>query len=307
MPAEITQWKILSEDEQPAVLPLLAKCFPAYWEQVAAKYNRMPFDELSFAAIAEDGMPVGHVGIMEYSISDGKQGSIKMAGIASVCVDDAYRCRGIASRLCQMAIDWAQERQFASLPLYTDKSHVYAKSGWRDYETLPPRRAIFPEQSNDLAICYCDVCALPQNAQQVVSSIYDSGEVFLGKILRKWGHAFPDWPRIFSEPEFKIAFYDNAYALLWEGAVMEMFWKPGVTVDELSSFVTAMAKYNGNTLDIALPENSMAWTAVKACASNLSISPDNHMHGEHVMFYDLPGSCPHNNSQNIFYALTDKF
>ena len=44
----------LDRREQPCVLPLLGRCFPDYWEQIAATMAVMPFDELSFAAFADE-------------------------------------------------------------------------------------------------------------------------------------------------------------------------------------------------------------------------------------------------------------
>ena len=51
----------LSPDEQKQILPLLGRCFPEYWEQLAAKEQKMPFDEISFAAY-KNGILCGHCG-----------------------------------------------------------------------------------------------------------------------------------------------------------------------------------------------------------------------------------------------------
>ena len=44
----------LKNDEQQMILPLLGACFPDYWEQIAVKSGKMPFEEISFAAFDGD-------------------------------------------------------------------------------------------------------------------------------------------------------------------------------------------------------------------------------------------------------------
>ena len=105
----------LETAEQPQILPLIGRCFPDYWEQIACNSGKMPFEEISFAAF-DDDVPTGHCGVIPYEIwCNGKV--YPMAGIASVATSPEYRKQGIAANLCRMVMAWAREQKFHSLPL----------------------------------------------------------------------------------------------------------------------------------------------------------------------------------------------
>ncbi len=307
MPPELTQWRLLTDAEQPRVLPLLARCFPAYWETVAAQNSRFPFRERSFAALTADGEPGGHVGVIEYDVSDGHGGRLKMGGIASVAVDECYRGLGVATRLCQLVIDWARERgDIASLPLYTGKYRVYAKSGWRNYQPFAPRRIRFAQTTPSPAPARLRGPELTAAQRQAIAAIYAANGDFPGKTVRHLdGDSFVDWPRIFAEPDYRFALGDNIAAILAEDALLECNWRPGVPAPQLLAFLHGLAI--DGALDASLPENSPAWTALSAAGTTFDDCPRDLMHGESPMFLDLAQPGPHARPGAIFYPIVDKF
>lgn len=307
MKPEAIQCRMLSDDEQPAALPLLARCFPDYWENVAARNKRFPFRELSFAALDEQGEPVGHVGIMLYTVSDGHGGRLNMAGIASVAVDLACRGQGLATRLCLLAIEWAKKQgNIVSLPLYTGKFPVYAKSGWKIYETAMPQRATLPRQAAS-PLPLRPGCELTADEKDLIRRLYHDGHDFPGKVCRGNGTEYNDWPRIFAEPEYRFAVSPDAYAIICDQAVLEVYWRPALPLDSLADFLLTLASALDFTLDLDAPPDSAAWQALQKLNATIAECPRDLRHGERPMALDLVSPGPHDRPKYLYYPLTDKF
>ena len=291
-----------TETEQPMALPLLARCFPDYWEQTAARNKRFPFEEISFGAIFK-GDIVGHCGIIPYRISNGTGEEYLFGGIASVAVAPEVRGRGIARELCLYVRNWVEGKGYASLPLYTSKARVYESAGWHDYVSTQPRHIVFPAK-------YANVCseakcgsALTDDVRRYFVSLYEKQD-FCGKVLRGSTREYLGWKRIFQDPEHSFAWHDGMTAIFYDGALAECFAEDAVSDLEICKFLAQYAKHG--TMDCALHKGSRIWQALAnegcvslPCESNL-------MHGEHQMALDIPPYSPHS-GELIHYSLIDKF
>lgn len=288
----------LSPDEQKQILPLLGRCFPEYWEQLAAKEQKMPFDEISFAAY-KNGILCGHCGVLPYEIADNTGIFRQMGGIASVAVAPEYRRQGIAAALCQAVYQWAETAaEMVSLPLYTGFFRVYQSVSWQLYPIPQARFARSYHQAEPLI--WQAGTALDEEQKKHIISLYEASPVYPGKVRRKHGTGFHDWKRIFADPEMSFAVTDCGYAIKFDSALAEVFFAPGTTAKAKNLFFAAALTPNG--CDILLPE---------AVTGNIELSCTaphaDPMHEERVLVRDLKNSSFHRNNPGLFFSLVDKF
>ena len=289
----------LADAEQPLVLPLLGRCFPDYWEQIAATKKAMPFDEISFAAL-DDGKPVGHCGVVVYRVSDGRGGQCVMGGIASVAVAPEFRGRRIAASLCETVAAWAEtEPEMVSLPLYTGLFRVYESVGWRRFDPAPPEFARGRGQAAPLS--WKPGTALDEAEKVRIAMLYAAMPDYPGKVARSFdGRGITDWPRIFAEPEFSFALADEAYAVRSQETLAEAGFLPDLPTRERAEFLAAALGPEGS--DMLLPPPAVAGIDLERGAAH-----GDPMHGERVMVRELKGGAFHRERPDIFYSLIDKF
>lgn len=291
----IFQKRLLSEEEQPVILPLLGGCFPDYWEQLAAEQKKMPFKEISFAAF--DGeKAIGHCGIIPYSIMCG--GEVRrMAGIASVATHPDYRNRGVAAELCEMAAQWAGEKGFTSLPLYTGFFTVYEKAGWQ-LQPVPVVRQIV-DGKKTAAISWCRGGDLNDVEKANIIKLYENGENFDGKVLRDISGTFHSWDRLFNDPDLRFAAVPKMYAIKVGDVIVELnFDRVNATLaDKKRLFYQLGAQH------IYLPETAELQEIF--CGVELQDSASDAMHGERPMILDIVKNFHLDNK--IFFPVADKF
>ena len=289
------EMRLLQGDEQKMILPLLGKCFPDYWEQIALKTGKMPFEEISFAAFDGD-IPVAHCGIIPYEMYCNGQ-IFKMAGIASVATDPNYRKQGIARNLCELATSWAAENGFASLPLYTAFFRVYEAAGWHQLE-IP---ATLAARVSAPSFVWRSGNQLTMEEQQEIVKLYAGSEIFDGKVLRKNSGTLHSWQRIFQDIEFQFAVIPGAYAIRSGGVVIECGFDVEMTAAERENFFAGLN--TDGIVTFLLPptaDNTEVVSTLKCETSSLDA-----MHGERPMVLDI---IPDFHRQNqIFFPVTDKF
>ena len=287
----------LAPGEQSQILPLLGRCFPAYWEQIAARGRKMPFDELSFAAFS-GGTAAGHCGLILYRVRDARGGTALMGGVASVAVAPEWRGRGVAAQLCETLIRWAEaEPELVSLPLYTELFRVYEKSGWRRFD--PPAAGFAEGIASTLS--WRRGADLSTEEKAAVTALYAGMPDYPGKVIRGNGAAFHDWPRIFAEPEFRFALDGTQqYAIRVEGTLAEVGFVPGTPAAVRGRFIRSALGPDG--AEMLLPPSVVSGTA-------LTVGParTDPMHGERVMVLDLKGAEFHRANPGQFFSLVDKF
>ena len=133
------------------LVPLLLRCFPAFWEvRLARGMRSFPYDLRLFCAVL-DGRRIGTVGIHEYRfLLDGNVTAC--GGLCDVGVDPAFRGRGYAGKLQEFALADCREHypSCPMMPLYTDKPGVYLSRAWRPCEpdrTREIRTEDFPKRN----------------------------------------------------------------------------------------------------------------------------------------------------------------
>lgn len=215
--------------EQNACLPMLGVCFDEWKGDIP----RMPFVEESFIARTSDGRVAGHVGLMPMRVHGGK-GTLRVAGIASVGVDPAFRRRGLAAELCRRAADWAAEQRYDSLALYTGVNRVYAVCGWQDY----PVRSLTLENPAPSEHPGRPGPDLTEDEKASIVKWYEAGPVFPGKVIREEKALFHSWEQVFRTPDFSWYTGKGGYALVYHGVLAEMAG-PGLSRDLFRGVKTA--------------------------------------------------------------------
>ena len=288
--------RLLKKSEQHLILPLLGDAFPDYWEQLALKQGKMPYEEISFAAF--DGTDVvGHCGVIPYRIWC-ENSVVPMAGIASVAVAKEYRNRGIARELCTFAAQWAKQEKFVSLPLYTEHFRVYESASWQIFETPSARRVISGKKT--AALSWEKGSGLTDREKENIIRLYKDSPLFNGKVLRDESDTLHSWERIFAEPEFRFAVVPKMYAIKTGDTVIEIAFD----IPETSVADRKRLFYQLGVQKLFLPETEIV-KELLAGVEFEEISPDDVMHGEKVMVLDIAENfhC----GRNIFYPIVDKF
>ncbi|MBE6356915.1 MAG: GNAT family N-acetyltransferase [Lentisphaerae bacterium] len=285
----------LASSEQQLILPLWEVCFPDFWEQLAVKNGKIPYEEISFAAF-DGNMAVGHCGIIPYTIQCGGKNHM-MAGIASVATLPEYRNRGIAKNLCRFAAQWAQNRSFISAPLYTAHFRVYESASWRKL-TLPPAL----QTAAGSGANWKSGSQLTAEEKSCIAEIYAASEVFDGKVLRQVSGTLHSWERIFAEPGFLFTSTDRMYALKADETIIELNALPGTPPAYRKDFFDTLG-YRG-TVNFHLPETSTV--RILLSGREMTTSDRDPMHGELPMVLDF-GSKDFHTVNHIFFPAADKF
>ena len=272
--------------EQNACLPMLAECFDEWKGEI----SRMPFVEESFIARSSDGRIAGHAGIMPMRIhGDGRV--LCAAGIASVGVHPEFRRRGIAARLCGQAADWAAERGYDLLALYTGVNRVYEVCGWKDYP-VSSLTLENPAPSGAPGKCGPELTGAERAA---IAEWYDAGPVFRGKVIREQRSFFHSWEQLFRSPDLSWYTGEGGYALAYHGVLAEA-GGPGLSVGLFCGMKTAFLS----------PEDPVV---EKLLAAGWRIAARDEAHpacwgGENVMARAAAGgSIP----SGLFFSLADRF
>jgi len=207
--------------EKAEILKLLVLCFPAVWKASAYFQKHLELEN-SFIA-EEEGVIVGHVGLVRMPVSDGLGGILTFDGVASVAVHPQFRKRGIAAALCRIAASWSLANGAAALPLYTEFYPVYESCGWKKIPFLKPFVVSRKKERRDIIAVQTAGNNLSAGQQGKVKEFYANGRDFYGKICReRYGDAF-DRNKIFNSAENHFFIYDGGYALLCDGAVAEIY------------------------------------------------------------------------------------
>lgn len=289
--------RLLEKSEQHLVLPLLGAAFPDYWEQLALKQGKMPYEEISFAAF--DGNTVaGHCGVIPYCIwCDGAV--VPMAGIASVAVAPEYRKQGIARELCRFSAQWAKEEKFVSLPLYTAFCRVYESAGWQVRDT--PSAKIIVSGKKTAALSWERGIFLSDREKENIIRLYNDSPEFSGKVLRDDSGRLHSWERIFAEPEFRFAVVPKMYAVKAGDTIIE------IAFDRQATSVADRKRlfYQLGVQKLYLPETEQIQELLEGVELE-DITSDEVLHGEKVMILDIGGH-DFQNSNRVFFPVTDKF
>ena len=285
----------LKNDEQQMILPLLGTCFPDYWEQIAVKSGKMPFEEISFAAF-DGNKAIAHCGIIPYEIKCGNN-IFKMAGIASVATLPEYRKQGLAAKLCRTAAQWAENNNFTSLPLYTAFPKVYEVNNWQILSVQPALKIVSGKKT--AAISWCKGGELSDAEKNNIIRLYESSPGFNGKVIRQNSGTLHSWDRIFNEPDFRFAAVPKMYAIKVDNVIVELNFDNSNTslADRKRLF------YQLGAENIHLPETPIfqeLFSGVEFEISNIDIA-----HGEKVMFRDIDADFHKLN--RIFFPIADKF
>ena len=297
MKSELTMRR-LDGSEQAMILPLWQECFPDFWEQLAVSRGELPYEEISFAAF-DGANVVGHCGIIPYRIWC--KGEIcPMAGVASVAVLPAYRNRGIARELCRLAVRWATENEFVSLPLYTSHYRVYESAGFRMLDGVPEALEIIGGKKT-AALSWNRGSGLTDAEKENIIRLYGDSPVFDGKVLRDRCGTLHSWERIFAEPEFRFAAVPKMYAIKVDDTIVEVAFDAGQTTvaDRKRLF------YQLGAQKIYLPETALIQELLDGVETR-SFPVQEVMHGEKIMVLDTGEKEFHRENQ-IFFPVTDKF
>ncbi len=215
------------------LVPLLLRCFPAFWEvRLARGMRSFPYDLRLFCAVL-DGRRIGTVGIHEYRfLLDGNVTAC--GGLCDVGVDPAFRGRGYAGKLQEFALADCREHypSCPMMPLYTDKPGVYLSRAWRPCEpdrTREIRTEDFPKRNAfrpDAGESALDVLRGKRPARndmektlRRIQKIYSRGVSFNGKCVR----SPKTWLELFADPEHEWVLEDRTYFLYRKDRLLEAY------------------------------------------------------------------------------------
>ncbi|MDI6105285.1 GNAT family N-acetyltransferase [Actinoplanes sp. NEAU-A12] len=141
----------------PEIRPVTESDWPAVWEiiqQVIEDGQTFPYDPAMTAATAHDMWMERPPGLTVVAVTDGRVvGTAKMGAnrpgpgahvsTASFMVAATARGHGVGTALCRFAVDWAQQRGYASMQfnavVETNEAAVslYEREGFRVIGTVP--------------------------------------------------------------------------------------------------------------------------------------------------------------------------
>lgn len=284
--------------EQNLILPLWGECFADYWEQLAMKSGRMPYEEISFAAFDGEKV-VGHCGIIPYRILC-KEEIFSMAGIASVAVTPAYRKQGIARELCRLAANWAKDNGFTSAPLYTAHCRVYESAGFRVLDRISSAKEIVGGKRT-AALSWNRGSGLTDAEKANIIRLYEQSPAFDGKVLRDNFGTLHSWERIFAEPDFRFAAVPKMYAIKIDDTIVEMAFD----ADQTTVADRKRLFYQLGAQKLYLPETPVIQELLDG-VETVPFSAKEVMHGECVMVQDM-GEKEFHREHQVFFPVTDKF
>ena len=80
-----------------------------------------------YLCLYRDGI-VGGLGVIENDFHDRKD---LTPNVCAVYTEEAHRCRGIAGRLLDMAVEELRKKGISPVYLVTDHTHFYERYGWK--------------------------------------------------------------------------------------------------------------------------------------------------------------------------------
>ena len=210
---------------QAAAVDMLGKCFDE-WVDFAAVYGKkFPFLEESFVCYDENNSMLGHVGIMPFEIFDGKGGTLRCAGLASVGTAPEARNRGIANKLCSMAAEWAKAEGFDIMLLYTAAARVYEKSAWKKF--VPDNIILQNPAPAAPQYAWKSSAELTDSEKAVIIECYNTSKPFSGKIKRSSDSKFfHSWQWMWQNPLARWQVNDSMYVLMIEDVIAEINGNP---------------------------------------------------------------------------------
>lgn len=140
-----------------AVSRLEERCFPSFWsEEQYAKELQSPYLAGWGAFVEQDGRKVLAGYIACSHVAD-------MWEIVNIAVDPAWRCRGIASRLLQAALQDARKKHSISCSLEVRRGNrparaLYARAG---FVQAGIRKNYYAETGEDALVLVLDLSASP--------------------------------------------------------------------------------------------------------------------------------------------------
>lgn len=291
----------------PAILQLLATCFPEYWGKwVKAGRTDLAFNSHPIIACA-DGRLIGNCGILRTTVHLGT--TVQTIGcIGSVAVHPDFRGQGVAGIMLQAAIRQMLSEKINLSALFTDKAQVYAKHGWRIHPLTPALTLQKPAPHNQPLPQINTYAGRPTpKLCDTIKLLYDQGApVFSGKLQRSTDY----WQnRIFNccDPDtlwlvLADASGPVAYALVSHGVLCETYslgdtiWPAVLTAARHCSTVTPLL--------LSLPfTHPLRQLALAPAASTLSTAPD--VYGEVLMLNPLtPDTII---PDTLFWPKMDKF
>ena len=248
------------------LLPLLLRCFPDFWTPRLAegKYS-FPYDVKLFTAYSDNKL-IGCIGIHEYTfLLDGLV--CTCGGVSDVAIDPDYRGRGLSMKLQEFVLEYCGKhyKNISLLPLYTDKPRVYARLGWKIYEsdtalaipTAPcPPRNTFQFDAKALSLACLRNSRLPVTQEEKrahrIMEIYRQGKNFNGKCLRSG----KTWWELFTDRNHFWHLEDESYFLYRNGTLLEAY-----STDprhEVSSFTPLHGGHDDNKVMVNLPQQKYA-------------------------------------------------
>lgn len=287
----------------PEILKLLGDCFPEYWGEHTAK-GVFPHREVAFIA-ENEGVPVGHVGVMPFEVFTGNGQTVSLAGIASVATDPKYRGLGIAGALCRMALEWGRANGIVAMPLFTSLFSVYEKSGWQVCRTPLRTVRIAPRtlrHASDMTVK--KAAELTAAEKSMIMAFYENQPPFPGKVRRSADGDFHSWGRIFRRPDYIFYLDADGYGLEIEGVLAELC---SVERGE-DALLRRILSVRNSPLDCAVP-----CLTPDEQAFILSPSPVDPFHGEQPMWnWTAPLAAQDEFSRVVagggfYFPLADKF
>ncbi len=287
----------------PEILQLLGDCFPEYWSDHAAK-GVFPHREVAFIA-ENEGVPVGHVGVMPFKVFTGSGQTVNLAGVASVATHPQYRGLGIAGALCRMALDWGKTNGIVAMPLFTSLFSVYEKSGWQVCNSpLQTVRLALRTPSHSPEAVPKKASELTAAEQSMIMAFYAKQPPFPGKVQRSADGDFHSWGRIFRQPDYRFYLDADGYGLEIEGVLAELCATP----ERKNELLRRILSHHHAPLDCAAP-----------CLTPdprefvLTPSPTDPFHGEKPMWNWTAAPSPEDEISRtlaegkFYFPLADKF
>ena len=216
-----------------SLLPLLTACFPDFWNARLAegKYS-FPYDLKLFAARLQ-GQWAGCIGLHSYPFCFGTE-TIDCAGVSDVAVAPEYRGRGYALQLQEYVLNFCRRRykETVFIPLYTEKSAVYTRLGWKIYHSdtsteiktadFPPQNT-FSLDARRLSLPCLRSSRAPQTEEEKTAweiiRIYSGGKNFNGKCLRSG----KTWHELFADRSHRWTLEKNTYFLYKDNCLLEAY------------------------------------------------------------------------------------
>ena len=132
----MTEYQYITLREKPALMHLAAEWFHSKWGVPTEAYLECMEaylhndTDLGWFLCLDGNQIVGGLGVIENDFHDRKD---LTPNICAVYVEEAHRCRGIAGKLLNMAVEDLRLKGISPCYLLTDHTGFYEKYGWEFY------------------------------------------------------------------------------------------------------------------------------------------------------------------------------